>query len=73
MKKSFLIKWDLPEYFALHDYVSYTLHFEVIWLWGFFTTYKQREHRLYEHHNHGAHYKHWDNMINDRIPIKLKE
>lgn len=70
MKKTYLIKYESPEFQALADYTTYYLHTETVWLWGLLSTFNRFEYKIYEHQSVKTHFDHWDELIKTRKPLK---
>ena len=70
MKKVYLLKYESPLYFVLHDWVTYTLYLETVWFWGLFKTHSTIPYRIFKLGNFKDHFDHWDKLIKDNLPLK---
>ena len=65
MKKTFLIKYTKPEFFALNSGdVTFTLYLKTIWFWGLFSTIKKINYDVPDIYI-DKYIKHWDGKVNN--------
>jgi len=72
LKKTYLIKYELPKYFVLADYMEVILSLKSIWFWGLFTTFNNTTYRIYNNQPFKPFFDHWDYLIENKKQLGKK-
>tara|TARA_R110000796_G_scaffold103316_1_gene212544 strand:- start:598 stop:810 length:213 start_codon:yes stop_codon:yes gene_type:complete len=70
MKKTYLLKYEIPKFLVLKNWIDYELHLQTVWFWGLFKTEEISPYRVYDYQNNESHFKHWDKLISEKTPLK---
>lgn len=69
MKKTFLLSYKTPLFFMLSDWIDYDLQIEIVWFWGLRKIKRRITYRVYDYQDTKSFFKHWDTLIENRLPL----